>query len=209
MKQLIKDEWIFQRYAVVLAILVLAAAACDNMIDDPNPFSPTPQALFITPENVVLAPGGTLTFTATNAKTPVSWTVSNTTLANINVSSGAFTAGTLPGSVTVTVTDATGETATSTVTITQATILVTPSALTLNAIPSTAPDFNAVGNVGTVIFTMAGTTGGYTGATINSDTGVVTITALPTLAQGNQALTITASDGIATSGTATLTLIAQ
>ena len=208
MKRFLKDEWIFRRYAVALAMLILIVAACDNMVDDPNPFSSTPQALFITPEKVVLTPGGTLTFIATNAKTPVSWTVSNTTLANINVGTGAFTAGTLPGTVTVTVTDATGETATASVTITQSTILVTPSALTLNAIPATAPDFDAVGNVGTVIFSMSGAVG-YTGASIDSDTGVVTITTMPTLAQGNQALTITAADGIATSGTATLTLIAQ
>lgn len=209
MKRLLKDEWVFRRYAIGLAFVVLMVAACDNLIDDNNPFSPTPQALFITPENVAVAPGGTLTFTATNAQTPVSWTVSNTNLANINVSSGAFTAGTLPGTVTVTVTDASGETATASVTITQATILVTPSALTLNAIPATAPDFDAVGNVGTVVFTLSGATGGYTGTTIDSNTGVITVTVLPTLVQGNQALTITAADGIATSGTATLTLIAQ
>ncbi len=203
------DEWKIQRYAVMLAMVIWIAAACDNLIDNKNPFSPTPQALFITPENTALSPGGTLTFTATNAKTPVSWTVSDTTLANINVSTGAFTAGTLPGTVIVTVTDASGETATARVIITTATILVTPSALTLNAIPGTAPDFNVVGNVGTTVFTLSGFTGGYTGAAINSNTGVVTITTLPTLAQGNQALTVTAADGIATSGTATLTLIAQ
>ncbi len=206
---MLRDEWKFQRYAVVLALLVWVVAACDNLIDDKNPFSSTPQPLFITPENTAVAPGGTLTFTATNGKTPVSWTVSDTTLANINVSTGAFTAGTLPGAVTITVTDASGETATARVTITTATILVTPSALTLNAIPGTAPDFNVVGNIGTTVFTIGGFTGGYTATTIDSNTGVVTITTLPTLAQGNQTLTITAADGIATSGTATLTLIAQ
>ncbi|QPJ61410.1 MAG: hypothetical protein G3M70_05710 [Candidatus Nitronauta litoralis] len=204
-----RNDWKIKRYAVALALVIWVTAACDNLIDDKNPFSTTPQALFITPENTAVAPGGTITFTATNGKTPVSWTVSDTTLANINVSTGAFTAGTLPGTVTITVTDASGETATARVTITTATILVTPSALTLNAIPGTAPDFNVVGNVGTTVFTLGGFTGGYAGATINSNTGVVTVTALPTLAQGNQTLTVTAADGIATSGTATLTLIAQ
>lgn len=206
---MLRDEWKIQRYAVVFAIVVWVVAACDNLVDDKNPFSPTPQPLFITPEKTVISPGGTLTFTATNATLPVSWTVNNTTLANINVNTGAFTGGTLPGTVIVTVTDASGDTATATVTITTATILVTPSALTLNAIPGTAPDYNAVGNIGTVVFTLSGFSGGYTGATIDSGTGVVTITTLPTLAQGSQTLTITAADGIATAGTATLTLIAQ
>lgn len=199
----------YERFALVLAGLVWFAAACDNLVDDRNPFAPTPQPVIVSPASTTLAPGGTVTFSAINVATPLTWSVSNTSLASINSSTGALTAGTTPGVVTVTVVDADGKTGTATVVIAQAVILVTPNTVTLTTQPVTSPDFDATGNVGTVTFSLSGASGGYTGATIDATTGVVTITAMPTLAQGNQNLTVRAEDGIATAGTATLTLIAS
>ena len=167
------------------------------------------QTLVVSPASSVVTQGATITFAVANATTPVSWSVSDTRLASINVSTGAFTAGTLPGSVTVTARDDNGNTATATVTVIMETILITPSSMTFMVLPTLQPDFNATGNVRTVTFVMTGATGGYTGATINSATGQVTITAMPTALEGNQTLTVTAEDGVATPDTATLTLMAQ
>lgn len=189
--------------------LVFLFIACDNQIDDGNPFAPTPGVIFVSPNNTQVAQNGTVTFTVANAATPVQWTVSNTILASIGLTTGILTAGTTPGSLTVTVTDANAATATASVTIVQGVILVTPSTLNLTTLPVAAPDFDATGNIGTVTFALSGATGGYTGATMNTTTGVVTITAMPTLAEGNQTLTITASDGQAVTGTATMTLTAS
>lgn len=183
---------------VLLVGLALLVSACDNEIDDGTPFAPSPAALFVSPNNTQVAQNGTVTFTVANASTPVQWTVSNTTLANIGLTTGILTAGTVPGSLTVTVTDANGKTATASVKVVQGTILITPSTLNLVTLPVATTDFNVTGNIGTVTFVLSGATGGYTGASVDSTSGVLTVTVMPTLAQGNQTLTLTASDGQAT-----------
>lgn len=162
-------------------------------------------ALTVTPASAQVKQLGTQTFTSTGTA-PVAWTLSNSAIGTIGATTGAFTASAQTGSGTVTATDARGDVGTATVQVTAAAISVSPSSFTVTTLPTTAIQFTASGALGTVTFTLSGAAGGYTGATIVATTGAVTIAALPTALQGIQTLTITASDGIATSGTATLTV---
>ncbi len=165
-------------------------------------------ALTVTPATAQVQQLGTQTFTSTGTA-PVTWTLSNSAIGTIGAATGVFTASAQTGSGTVTATDARGDVGTATVQVTAAAISVSPSSFTVSTLPTAAIQFTASGNLGTVAFTLTGATGNYASATIVATTGAVTIAALPTAVQGIQTLTITASDGIATSGTATLTVNTQ
>ena len=165
------------------------------------------EVLIVTPAAGSLNQGETLTFTATGVD-PFFWSVDDITLGIIDTDSGVFTANGSTGTATITVIDSDGNTGTATVTILQGRILMVPSDLTFQTLPSTTIAYTTTGEVGTVFFSLTGEANDYTGATIDTTTGIVTIAAMPTDVEGDQTLTITASDGIVDDGTATLTLIA-
>lgn len=165
--------------------------------------------LVVSPAIAQLPKGGRQTFTATGGTAPLFWAVSNTLLGSIGFTTGTFTADNTLGTTTITVTDSLGNTGSASVTIIDSAITVSPGNLSLSTLPGQVLTYTAAGAVNTVFWTLSGATGGYVGATINTLTGQVTITTMPVIAtHGNQALTITATDGTVRSGTATLFLIA-
>ncbi len=171
-------------------------------------FTIVDEILIVTPENAIVRQLGTQTFTSTGL-TPFFWTVDNTSLGTMGTTSGTFTADNITGTATVSVVDAEGNTGMATVQVIASQIFISPTNLTVEDLPTTPITFAATGQVGTPLFSLTGQDNGYTGATINSATGVVSITAMPTFEEGNQSLTVTAEDGVADSATATLFLIAD
>ena len=70
----------------------------------------------VTPNNSTVTNGSQTTFSASGATTPVTWSVSDENLGSIISATGVFTAGTTnTGTLTVTVSDANGDTGTTTV----------------------------------------------------------------------------------------------
>jgi hypothetical protein len=165
------------------------------------------QTLIVSPANAQVAKGGSQTFTSNGTGT-VFWSLSDTSLGAIGTTSGKFTANGNTGSASVTAVDSTGNSGSTSVLVFTPNIVLSPGALTLAAIPTQAVTYTATGAVGTVFFSISGQTNGYAGVSINSSTGVVTIAAMPTNAEGTQTLLITATDGIAANGTAVLVLVA-
>ena len=181
-------------------------------------------SIVVSPGNLSLSalPGRALAYVATGAAGTVVWSLSGATRgyagATINAVTGVVTitamptsVGTAEGNQTLTITAADGivQSGTATLTLTAtspAPIVVNPATRTLSSIPTAAPTYVATGAAGTVTWSLSGATNLYAGAAIDANTGVVTIATMPTALQGNQTLTITASDGFVPNGTATLTL---
>lgn len=177
---------------------------CDSGGSSGGPLGPSGAGVSITvlPQSVSLAAGGSQTFTATGGTAPYTWSVSNANLGNIGLSTGIFTASTPTGRVTITATDAKGNTGTATAT--GPFITVIPSTSTISA--SGTITFSASGGTTPHTFALSGATGGYSGAAIAAATGVFTVTMLPTVAEGTQTLTVTATDDNNSTGTATVTV---
>lgn len=170
----------------------------------------TTTTLTISPTSAQVLTGGTQVFTVPTGGTgPFTCQASPSNLGVFTALSGtscSFIAGGKTGTATITMTDTKGNSGTATITVNNATILVLPGSFTFSAIGNTT--FTTVGTTNTVTWSMANndSTSLYAGATIAATTGIVTVTAKPTALQGTQTLTVTASDGISTSGTATVTV---
>lgn len=181
------------------------------------------KTLTIVPATSKVGKGGAQTFLVTGATVPVFWSVNNTTLGSIDVGTGVFTAGITAGVAIITVLDADGDTATATVEIIANVIIVTPASISFSSVPLTSPTFLAAGGTNTFTFLLTGATNSFSGAAISTtvlptDTTVtIDITAMPTgdtigpplvTGEGNQTLTVTATDSNGDFGTAQITLIA-
>lgn len=182
-------------------------------MEDETPFGPSTTTLRIVPSTVNVTTGTDLTFTTLGGSAPFSWTSSNQNVGTIIVNTGVFTGGATPGTTTITVVDAVGNTATATVTVPGA-------ALTFDVAGATQP-LASTDDVITV--TANGSGAGFTTSIANNNTGstfilsptivatgtTLTITSpatLPTAAQGDQTFTITVTD-ISNSNTGTLTYL--
>ncbi len=163
------------------------------------------ETLVVSPDAASINLGETVTFTSTGVA-PLFWTLSDITIGNIGSTTGIFVADGSTGTATVNVVDSEGNAGSGSITVFTDNMVINPNALTLDQLPAAAVAFTATGNVGTVFWSMTGQTGAYTGATINTTTGAVTIAAMPTTAQGTQTLTLRATDGTVGDGSATLTL---
>lgn len=187
--------------------------------------------IILTPSTLAMSSLGpqTATFIPVGAVATVTYTLTgsrnNYKGASIS-SSGVLTVASWPtatnGTQTLTVTASDGVsvagTATVTLTVADTALIVSPATLTLGLLTTSATTTICGGVVcnviytttpaattGTVFYNLSGETNGYTGAKIVSSTGVLTVTASPTAAQGTQSLTVTATEGTLT-GTASLTL---
>ena len=189
--------------------------ACEGVLEEGNPFGPSTSNLRVIPSTATVTMAGELTLNTLAGTAPFSWTSSNLNIGTIVVNTGVFTAGAVPGNVTVTAIDAIGNTAT-------ATITVPGLPLTFNVAGVTQP---AAGGVNEITVTANGSGVGFTSTVVNNNnvsafTGLptmigaaaaITITApaaLPTAAQGDQTFTITVTDASNTN-TGTLTYILQ
>lgn len=190
----------------VFILMALISLGCTSRKDENAPLAPsTPASFSLTPTSAQVVKGGTQQFLQRGGVGGVTWAVSDTSLATINSSTAVLVASTTTGTVTVTATDSTGRKATSSVSIIDNRIILTPSTLTMSSSGPQTSTFIPVGAVGTVTYTLTGNTRNYKGASISSS-GVLTIASWPTATNGSQTLTITASDGISTAGTATVSL---
>jgi hypothetical protein len=178
----------------------------------------TNKSLTLTPSAVSVGKQGTQDFTLQGGATnPVFFSLSNTTIGSFAATTtnvATFTAGITEGTATVTATDADGDSVVGTVTIVSNTVTLTPAAVTSStALAGTI--FTAGGSVGdtpSFTFALSGQSNSYAGATLTpstTDTTLATlVTTVPTLAEGNQTLTITATDANGDTATSQITLIA-
>ncbi len=171
------------------------------------------KTLTVIPTTAQVGKTETQEFTVTGQTDPVFWSITNTALGSIDVTTGIFTAGVTLGTTTVTVLDADGDTATSSVTVISNTIIVTP----VSVGPFTAAGTQAFtattnGEAGTYTWTISGQTGDYDGAAVTvaatATVGTTLTFAQPSSDEGNQTLTVTATDGNGDTGTATVSLTA-
>ena len=119
-------------------------------------FTPT-SSISVLPPSVTLTKGGSQTFTATGGTGPYTWSVGDTSLGSIGVSTGVFTAGTTTGTVKVSTTDTAGAFGSGAVTIVSSTITVTPAVVTIPNLP-----IPTVASPVTVAFSASGGTSPYT-----------------------------------------------
>ena len=201
---------------ILLFILFFGVfVACEGVLEEGNPFGPSTSTLRIIPSTATVTMAGALTLNTIAGTAPFSWTSSNLNIGTIIVNTGVFTAGAVPGTVTITAIDAIGNTAT--------------SAITVPGLPLTfdVPGVTqvAAGGADVITVTANGSGVGFTSTVANNNnvsgytelptmvaTAVaITITApaaLPTAAQGNQTFTITVTDASNTN-TGTLTYLLQ
>ena len=192
------------------ATLPIIYYGCDTGGTSGGPLGPsgagifTTSAIAVVPPSVTLVKGATQTFTATGGTESYTWSVGDTSLGSIGVSTGVFTAGTTAGTVRVLATDTAGAGGSGAVTITSSTITVTPAVVT---IPNTVTlpftqTFTASGGTSPYTYNISGL-GTYTDASMALSTGVLTITALPTT---DVAVIVTTTDAFGDTGTASVTI---
>ncbi len=202
----------FRRGGQAFALLaIFLLAACTNALEDGSPLGPGNSTVRITPNPGKVAKGGTVTFSTQGGVSPFSWTISTTSIGTIGVSSGTFTAGTVAGTATVTVTDAVGDTATATVEVLPDLLTVSPGSTVADTAGSVT--FTVTGGSGTFLFSIANDdpTSTFTTPTLTAGAASVTVVfTIPTSAQGNQTFTLTVRDTQdGDTGSAKLTLIAS
>lgn len=186
---------------LILLVAIGVFVACQGAQEDGNPFGPSTSTVRIIPNTVNVTQATDVTFTTLGGTTPFTWKSSNLAIGTIVAATGVFTAGAVAGNVTITVTDAVGDTATATAT-------VLPLALGFDVISVTQ---TAAGGVSTVTTNANGSATGQTATIANNNSGT-TFTTLPTLAttattvvitapatlpngtQGNQTYTVTVTD---------------
>lgn len=164
---------------------------CDNGKLNRSPLGPSDGTSFrlrvsVVPAAVSVLTSGTQTFSASGGSGTsgsYSWSVSNAALGSIDPSTGLFTAGATAGTLTVTATDAVGNTGTSSVTVTTAIISISP--LNLTIVRGGTQTFTATGGAGTYTWVVSdpalGTIVSTTGAfTARNTAGTMTVTAIDT-----------------------------
>jgi large repetitive protein len=185
------------------------------------------KSLTILPSTAQVGKQGTQTFTVTGGTGPIFFSVDNATIGSMPSNDGAdpldvqstFTAGITAGTLTITAVDSDGDTLTASVTVVSNTVTLTPASVTL---PNTAAGVTvfttggSVGDIPTFSFAISGQSNSYTGAVATPTAGTADVaatvsiaTAVPTLAEGDQTLTITATDSNGDSATSQLTLAAS
>jgi len=213
-KERLKNKGREGAFFLLLSFGVLVA--CQGVLEDANPFSPSTSSLRILPSIATVTTGANLLFTTLGGTAPFSWTSSNTNVGTIIVNTGLFTGGATLGTTTVTAVDAVGNTATASVTIPGLALLfdvtgatqvaaVTDDIITILANGSGA-GFTATfvnnNNVSTFLLSPTAVSTGTT-LTITSPAAP-----LPTVTQGNQTFTVTVTD-TGNTNTGTLTYILQ
>jgi hypothetical protein len=210
-KNNIKKEWVLC-FVIAIGLIV----ACEGALEEGNPFGPSNSGIVINPSNPRINKGGTLNFVAFGGTLPISWSLSNTQIGAIDAGTGVFTSNQavpqVAGTSTVTVVDAVGDSDT-------ATIEVLPNALAINPGSSTqniagAQAFAVTGEgANPLVATIANNNTSSTFAlpTIVTTAAEVTVTfTIPTIAEGDQTLTISISDTVnGDVGSVVLTLIAS
>jgi hypothetical protein len=183
------------------------------------------KTLTILPSTAQVGKQGTQVFTVTNGTAPVFFSINDATVGSMPSNDGAaantqstFTAGISTGTATITAVDSDGDTVTASVTVVSNTVTLTPASVALPNTAAATTVFTTGGSVGdipTFTFTISGQTNSYTGAVLTPTAGtagtaatVSLATAVPTLAEGNQTLTLTATDSNGDTATAQITLIA-
>lgn len=175
-------------------------------------FTSTATTVTVIPQSVTLRKGGTQTFTASGGAGSYNWSVSNSALGSIDISSGTFTAGDTTGILAVNAVDDLGASGSGAVTIITPTIIVTPSKLTIpnsitvsGAVPTAAAPYtvtySASGGESPYYFTISGLTG--TTIVMDLTTGVLSVETIPAT---DESLTITVTDTYGDTGTTTLTV---
>lgn len=166
-----------------------------------------PSPIIVIPGSVKLIKGGTQSFTVSGGSETFTWSVSNSSLGSIDISTGVFTAGITTGTLGIQATDSLGAVGSATVTIIAATIILTPEGITIPnsvTVPFTTT-FTASGGKSPYFYTMSiGST--YIGTSMALTTGVLTVTTIPTVVEGNQSITVTATDSNGDTDTTELTL---
>ncbi len=170
-------------------LTALAAGSTTITATDANGVTGTAQVtvttVVVSPDTATIRVGDTLQFTATGGTAPYVWTVSDPSLASIDVSTGLLTAIAL-GTVQVTVTDANGFSDTT------GDIVISDIAI--------SPDSAILGVGDTLQFTVSGGTAPYTWSTGN--TAVATIDAnglLTAVGAGVTQVTVTDAAGLSVS----------
>ena len=107
-----------------LLLIVGGFVACEGEQEDRNPFGPSSIVftLRIIPNATTVLQGANITFTTFVGTAPFTWTSSNILVGTIIAGTGVFTAGAIAGTITITVTDAVGDTATASVTVSPLTL---------------------------------------------------------------------------------------
>jgi hypothetical protein len=187
---------------LILLLFFGVFVACQGVLEEGNPFAPSDSTLRISPSIVTVTTGADLNFVGINGSRPYSWTSSKINIGTIVANTGVFTAGTIPGSITITVIDAVGNTAISTVTVAAGVALTFDVAGATQGVIATADVITITANGSGVGFTTTIVNDDDTPAyelkpTIVSTGADITITSpgvLPTAAEGDQTYTITVTD---------------
>ncbi|GEM_PF-1570061 len=172
------------------------------------------KTLTILPSTAQVGRGGTQLFQVTNGTAPVFFSINDATIGSMPSNDGAaannqstFTAGVTLGSATVTAVDSDGDTATATVTVVSNQVTLTPASVTFSA--PTAQTFTASGTTLTYTFVLSGNTGAFTLPLLTTTTTTAAFTStVPAAADGNQTLTLTATDSNGDTATSQITLVA-
>ena len=191
---------------LILLVIVGVFVACQGAQEDGNnPFGPSTSNIRIIPEGTTTNPyqigkAGGLTFTTLGGTTPVSWSISNTTVGSVVTDTGVFTATAFAGTATITVVDAVGDTATAAIEVLPA-ILVIAGANIIDT--QAAFTYTATLTSGSALVTasVASSVTTYiedTDFTVAVAANVVTLTIadLPELLQADVTLTLTISDTV-------------
>ena len=191
---------------LILLVIVGVFVACQGAQEDGNnPFGPSTSNIRIIPVGTTTNPYqigkvGSLTFTTLGGTTPVSWSISNTTVGSVVTDTGVFTATAFAGTATITVVDAVGDTATAAIEVLPALLVIAGS----NIIDTQAAfTYTATLTSGSALVTasVASSVTTYiedTDFTVAVAANVVTltITDLPELLEGDVTLTLTISDTV-------------
>ena len=191
---------------LILLVIVGVFVACQGAQEDGNnPFGPSTSNIRIIPEGTTTNPyqigkAGGLTFTTLGGTTPVSWSISNTTIGSVVTDTGVFTATAFAGTATITVVDAVGDTATATIEVLPALLVIaganiidTQAAFTYTA-TLTSGSALVTASVASSVTTYIEDTDFTVAVAANVVT--LTITDLPELLEGDVTLTLTISDTV-------------
>ena len=185
-------------------LIVGAFVACEGAQEDRNPFGPSTSTIRIIPSSTTVLQAGNFTFTTLGGSAPFTWTSSNILVGTIIAGTGVFTAGAIAGTITITVTDAVGDTATASVTVSPLTLgfdvvgVVQVAAATVDTVT-----INVNQSEGGLAATVANnnTTSTFTAVptlvtTVNTVVLTSPILPLPTAAQGDQVYTVSVTDSV-------------